>query len=183
MRLVSLALLISLAVIACGSSDDVQQNTDAETVTPRPVVIATVSDTTSIRIVTNSSEEINNLFQFDSTASGWKGTLYRYRVGANNTPEFVDIRNMIPKNGWDEFSDFVSFLDIFTIPDQSELSDFKPVPNPLNVIIQFELSRKGVKRTYAYANPGGKIGNHWTTDNISTFISYITSDFDFIRPN
>ena len=174
MKWTAIFALVFLIIVSCKPAEVEGQVKEAK---------ATIADTTSIRIVSFSTDPVNNLFHFDSTATGWTGTLYRYQVGANNVANITDIRTMVPKNDWLEFNDFVGFLKIFEIPDQKDLTDFTPQPNPKNVRIQFELSRKGKTRMYVYDNPAAKPGSHWTTDNINTFISYITQDFNFVRPN
>ena len=182
MKHILLLATFSFILISCKSPDTQAQHPVIPTIASSDIKAA--ADTTRIRITTFSTDQTNNIFNFDSTASGWKGTLYRYQVTANNTAQVVDIRDMIPKNDWAEFSDFVAFLDIFALPDQKELEDIKLFPNPKSVRIQFELSRNDKQRVYTYDNPGAALpGSHWATDKINTFISYITGDFDFLQPN
>ena len=138
-------------------------------------------NSTRISVQITSSNPNGGYFQFDSTDTGWSGFARTFR-NLNDTLEILSNQPIIPREGWDEFNDMVNFLQIFTLPAQTEINGYEENPigrrnNPLNVEIEVTAERaNGFTNSYIYENPAVETREYWQSANLITFLSYITTE-------
>lgn len=180
-------LLTSLSLIACSSTETAVDQSVTSNEEASENIASTIDSTTSIVILLNSSNPYNGKFQFDSTSAGWQGVLETYQM-VNDTMNIVGVNPLQPKVDWDEFNDFVNYLQIFTLPDQKSIGGYSNNPlgsqnNPFNVQIEFQVRRaNGYKHQYIYSNPAIETNEYWQSANVITFVSYITTEFEINNP-
>ncbi len=180
----TLLILIFSGILVAGCAGS-RKAADEQELQPEAIlqVETTPEDVSSTRISVNitSSNPTGGYFQFDSTDTGWSGFARTFR-NLNDTLEVLSNQPVMPRNGWEEFNDMVNFLQIFTLPKQTEIRNCYENPigrrnNPLNVQIEVEAERVGgFKNTYIYANPAVETREYWQSANLITFLSYITTE-------
>lgn len=84
--------------------------------------------------------------------------------------------------GWEDFEVVLDFLEIYTLPDQSEIED--RVSGPITAISRsytFTISKNDATRSFHYYNPEGEVADHWQSQNVVTFGTYLTTEMKVIQ--
>jgi len=111
-------------------------------------------------------EPFKNMFEFRLDSNGWKAYHYCsytlpnqdgkiiHRYGQVNLGGSVFlVKQVIPKCGWDKFSDSLNFFQLRSLPTQELIKDYKFRPILDGGGYSFEIATQNSYRNIHYANP------------------------------
>lgn len=112
-------------------------------------------------------------YNFVKIKDNWLG--FRYDVNAQGTTKEIKLE---PNENWEEFEFMVDHLEILTLPDQSEISNYQEdigsnISRKYKVVIEEEHNT----HTYQYNNAESNLTESWEAQNIVSFATYIENEF------
>jgi hypothetical protein len=171
-----LILTISLLVFGCSSSKELEQ-VDTKPETFNEETVETSNDTISPdkQIIVFVNDRVK--YEFTKIDTSWSGTVTQFDSNDPQTHKVVQVYDLVPTYGWSEFEEVVEFLNIYTMPDQSEIKNHIPGQlSPQSRVYNFTVFDGKQTRTYSYFNPEGEATSHWESQHIATFGSYLATE-------
>lgn len=117
-------------------------------------------------------------------AGKWTGqliTILRTHYGENDKKpgDTKQIKDVIPKSGWEKFIKTILSYQITTLPDESNLKDYNGCGGD-GLPFYFEISTKQKYRFYTYCNIEDNIGNFVEARNVDNIARLLETEFDFV---
>lgn len=127
------------------------------------------------RIAVTINERVKYIFRKKN--NNWIGEVIQFTSGNPDIREVQFTRNIYPELGWHDFENMVSFLKIYSLPDQSEIENRVPgAITSQSRSYKLSVSKNDSTRSYQYYNPEGGASNYWQDQNIVIFGSYLVSE-------
>lgn len=169
--------LLFILALACSSSEKAM---DSEPITPEITNESTLQEQPEIEIQLIVNERVK--YEFKKTEDVWDGTVIQFSSSDPESREIVRTISIEPTMGWEDFEIVLDFLEIYTLPDQSEIED--RVSGPITAISRsytFTISKNDATRSFHYYNPEGEVADHWQSQNVVTFGTYLTTEMKVIQ--
>lgn len=132
------------------------------------------------RISVNINEAV--YFDFIKTDTAWAGELTTYTLGESGEKvvdnEYVSARD----SSWNDFDEFVQFLNIYEIEPQNEIDGW--VPNSAELprrVYNFEVFDGDSTRSFSYQDPINDIRDYWQVQSLLTFVTFIQNDLRWVE--
>ena len=173
-------VLISL-LIGCSSSKETMNSESEPEINNTQVVTASAveeSPDRMIKVLINERVE----YKFIKRDTSWTGIATQFDTNDTLTQKVTQVFNLDPINGWSDFEEMIQFLDIYTMQDQTEIENRKAGSlSPQSRSYTFTVFDGDTTRSYTYFNPEGEITNHWQSQKIATFGSYIATEMSVVQ--
>lgn len=169
------ALVISL-LIGCSSTEPkVLAEPDEEALEES---MTDIEPDKKITVLINDRVE----YSFIKIDTSWTGTATQYDSNDPMTQKVVQVFTLDPVLSWSDFEDIVRYLKIYTLPDQMEIVDRKSVGiTPQSRSYKVTVFDGESTRSYSYFNPEAESTNHWQSQKIATFGSYIATEMKVVQ--
>ncbi len=118
-------------------------------------------------------------YTFIHGEGSWSGYVTSFLpMMENNELEVASIREVRPRQGWEEFDLLLDHLQILHLPDQSEVANY-PVKEAgdLGLTYMFRVKDGDELRYYRYNNPETVLMDSWEAQNVTVFGSYLMGEF------
>ncbi len=116
-------------------------------------------------------------YSFSKVDQNWTGKVIQFSSNDPDTREVERTLEVYPEFGWEDFEDMVSYLKVFNLPDQTVIKNRKPGPiTPQSRSYQFTVLENDSTRSYQYYNPEGEASEHWQSQNVVIFGSYLVTE-------
>lgn len=176
-----LSTLILSLLVGCSSSKNtakVQPESDVQNEQVANESSSEISPDKEINVVINERVK----YTFTKRDTSWTGTATQFDTNDPATQKVVQIYELQPLNGWSDFEDMVEYLNIYTMPDQMTIEDRKAGGiTSQSRSYKFTVFDGDTTRSYTYFNPEGESINHWQSQMIATFGSYIVSEMNMVE--
>lgn len=121
-------------------------------------------------------------FDFDKEDSEWYGELKTYSLNENN--EKVVDRHLVSAqdSSWNDFDQFVEFLNIYQIPPQHEVKGWVPDSGNLpRRVYTFEVFDGDTTRSFSYQDPERGIKEFWQAQSLLTFMTFVENELNWVE--
>lgn len=175
------AFLVS-GIAGCASSESVKSSESEPSANEKAVVVESAKEEKSIdkQIIVVINDRVKYTFTKQDTS--WKGTATQFDSYDPETRKIVRVLSLNPTYGWSDFEDMVQYLKIYTLPDQTEIIKRKAGPlTQESRSYQFTVYDGETTQNYTYYNPEGEATNHWQSNFVVTFGSYIASEMNVVE--
>ncbi|MEP1151485.1 MAG: hypothetical protein ABJH08_07120 [Balneola sp.] len=120
-------------------------------------------------------------YSFVEIDDEWQGQVTQFDSNDPQAKKVVRIMEVQPELGWEDFEDMAAFLNVYTMPDQSEIENRKAGPiTDESRSYEFKVFDGNNTRSYSYFNPEGESGEHWQSQHITIFGSYIATEMKIV---
>ncbi len=120
-------------------------------------------------------------YNFVKTDTIWTGKVTQFNSADPEIQEVVKILEIEPTLGWDDFEQFINYLRVYDIPDQSEIKNRNPGSiSSISRAYQFFTFDGENSRSFSYYNPEGELNEHWQSRNVVTFGTYLISEMKVV---
>ncbi|MEQ8579697.1 MAG: hypothetical protein RIC57_12620 [Balneola sp.] len=121
-------------------------------------------------------------YNFVKTDTNWAGKVTQFSSADPEKQEVVKVLEIEPTLGWDDFEEFVNYLRVYNIPDQSEIKNRNSgsISN-ISRAYQFFTFDGENSRSFSYYNPEGELNEHWQSRNVVTFGTYLISEMKVVE--
>ncbi|MBO6622914.1 MAG: hypothetical protein JJ892_12550 [Balneola sp.] len=175
----SLLFCFLMLSLNCKSSDSITTDYSPNEGSNVQTDSEAVSDTTRIIEVLINDRVKYEFIRLDTT---WSGMAFQYDTNDLQTQKVVREIPLVPEYGWSDFESMVDFLNIYTMPDQTEILDRKPGPlTPQSRAYKFIVFDGDTTRSYFYFNPEGEVSQYWQSQNVVTFGTYILNEMKVLE--
>lgn len=121
-------------------------------------------------------------YNFSKTDGDWQGSVTQFDSNDPELQKVVRVFSIQPVLGWEDFENMVEFLNIYEMPDQAEIVNRKPGPiTPQSRAYRFTIIDGDESRSYSYFNPEEESQNHWQSQQIVTFGSYLVLEMKAVE--
>lgn len=177
----TLNTLLIFLFIGCSSSDKTLQpevTPEINTETSRTVENSDNTPDKEINVVINDRVK----YTFTKRDTTWEGTATQFDTNDPNTQKVVQVFDLDPVYGWSDFEDMLEFLNIYTMPDQSEIKNHKvgDITSQSRVYAITVFNGENT-RSYMYFNPEGETADHWQSQKIATFGTYLATEMKVVN--
>lgn len=163
---------------ACQSSQAVvQKETDVNDVKVSEIINDEANPDKEIVVTINGMVK----YSFVKIDNKWQGQVTQFDSNNPQTKKVVRVMKVQPELGWEDFEDMAAFLNVYTMPDQSEIENRKAGPiTDESRSYEFTVFDGNNTRSYSYFNPEGESGEHWQSQHITIFGSYIATEMKIV---
>mgnify|MGYP000668527560 CR=1 FL=1 len=161
-------LVLFIALLSCSRSALVQEDSGS------------VSSEPDEYINMNINEAV--YFRFEKHDTLWTGDLTVYTLNTDGEKVIQSRYESARDSTWEDFSNFVSFLDIYTLPQQYEIEGWAPNSSQLpKRVYSFTVFNGDSVRAYSYQDPINNIRDNWQAQNVRTFSTFIQNELHWVR--
>lgn len=178
---VLIALLFS-GIVGCASTETVQPSESEPIANEKEVVVESANAEKNIakQIIVVINGRVKYTFTKQDTS--WTGTATQFDTNNPETREIVRVFSLNPTYGWSDFEDMVQFLKVYTMPDQADIENRKVGSiTTESRSYQFTVYDGEATRNYTYFNPEGEATDHWQSQYIVTFGSYLATEMNTVE--
>lgn len=142
------------------------------------------TDSLQIRILIDCGYDTSNLWFFETKQSEWSAVFYSFKIAYNN--EHIEVRdvrsqNVLPKSGWESFSDSLIRTGILNLTDFDTFPSKYIFPTDANgVSVEIATPRK--YRFYEYPSMGLNAGIKEGPWKLHQALKLIENEFGYHRP-
>jgi hypothetical protein len=109
--------------------------------------------------------------------ASWTATVYNLQVNYDGETEIIvskEIKQAIPKSGWESFLKKLFDLKIVTLPDSHDIANYSSGDD--GVTYDIEIATKNQYRFYSYWGPSWNEDKIWQARNISAILKLIEEE-------
>lgn len=179
LRLAFVWIAMLAVTLGCSTSNNTVQKQLVEEPTPTPPVQQEkVAPLHEIRVFINERVE----YIFVKEEGNWEGIVKQYSTNNPDTRQLVRTMAIEPTQGWEDFEFILEALDIYDMEDQSKIESRKsgPVTN-ISRSYRVKITKDGKTHTYHYFNPEAEMIDHWQSQQVATFGTYLATEIKVIE--
>lgn len=131
-----------------------------------------------ITIVINQSES----YSFSKRSDEWSGKFLIFGLNEDNERVLKKTLFPIQDSSWDDFEDFLMFLNILELTPQNEIEGWVPDSSVLpRRVYNIEVFDGDTTRSFSYQDPINGIRDFWQAQSLLTFMTYIENDLRWVE--